>query len=613
MRRAGHEEPTWLPLPKPNHETATPPTPLAGFGIAWAIFWALLATVGVQDHLRQGGTELWKPLLWEGSSCVVASAIVWAQWRRAARADRLLAQPWRWFAHSLQWLPLAAPLFVAAVYALRHGVYAFIGQTYAHDPWGTVFRYETLKFALFYLLFVAVFFGIRSHAALNDAQLRLARERGLVQQAQLLQLTQQIEPHFLFNALNTIASTIHTEPDLADTLLTQLAALLRAATELARQPETTLDEELRLLEAYAAIMRQRFAERVELRFDVDPAARACRVPTLRAATAAGKRLPPWRGTALATHPHRGARRARRAPFAPGSARRRRSTRGRAALRRRAGKPAPAPVDALRRPGNAAAAAARFRRRVGAHRVAMRVLIVDDEKPARERLRRLLAVFEGVHIVGEAQDGETALAQVAALAPDALFLDVQMPGASGLDVAASLTEPAPAVVFVTAFDQYALQAFDSAAVDYLLKPVAPDRLARAVQRLLERHRERGTPARAPAHPPPAQLLIPDRGRTHVVTVADILWLEAADNYVVVHTPESAPLMRRTLAGLLADLGAGFVRTHRGAAVALAKVQQVQARGKGDALVALHGGASVPCSRQFRAGLLQALSAHRDRAV
>ncbi len=236
---------------------------------------------------------------------------------------------------------------------------------------------------------------------------------------------------------------------------------------------------------------------------------------------------------------------------------------------------------------------------------MRALIVDDEKPARERLRRLLAAFDDLQVVGEAHDGESALVQVASLAPDALFLDVQMPGASGLDVAASLPEPAPAVVFVTAFDHYAVQAFDAAALDYLLKPVAPDRLARAVQRL----RERGTLLRSAARPAPAQLLIADRGRTHVVAVADIEWLEAADNYVVVHAAERAPLLRRTLAGLLADLGAGFVRTHRSAAVALAQVQQLQARSKGDSAILLRGGAVVPCSRQYRAALWARLDGAR----
>lgn len=234
---------------------------------------------------------------------------------------------------------------------------------------------------------------------------------------------------------------------------------------------------------------------------------------------------------------------------------------------------------------------------------MRVLIVDDETPARERLRRLLLAFADVEVIGQARDGEEALAAIAAQAPDALFLDVQMPGASGLDVAASLPEPAPAIVFVTAHDRYAVQAFDAAAVDYLLKPVEPQRLAQALQRLRERL---GAP-RPPLQP--AQLLVADRGRTQVIAVADILWLEAADNYVVLHTPDRAPLLRRTLSGLLADLGPGFVRTHRGAAVALAHVTQLEPLGKGDARITLRGGSTAPCSRQYREELVTRLAATR----
>jgi two-component system LytT family response regulator len=234
---------------------------------------------------------------------------------------------------------------------------------------------------------------------------------------------------------------------------------------------------------------------------------------------------------------------------------------------------------------------------------MRVLIVDDEAPARARLRRLLAAAADVEVAGEARNAAEALTLVAELAPEALFLDVQMPGPSGLDVAASLADPAPAVVFVTAFDQYAVQAFDAAAVDYLLKPVEPDRLERALQRL----RARVGPA-AP-HPAPVNLLIPDRGRTHVVPVSEILWLEAADNYVVVHTASRAPLMRRTLAGLLDDLGDAFVRTHRSAAVALAHVTGLEPLEKGDALVVVRGTVRVPCSRQQRALLAQRLRGTR----
>lgn len=256
------------------------PMPALGFALAWATFCVLLTTVGVQDYVRQGGTELWRPLFWDGSSLLVASLIIAVQWRRAAALDDCLPRPWRWFIRNLRWLPLIAPAFVAAVFALRHGVYALLGQTYDHEPWSVVFRYEVLKFSMFYLLFGAVIFGLRSNAALNQAQLRIARERALAQEAQLLQLTQQLEPHFIFNALNTVAATIGSDAALAERLVTQLASLLRAATDLARRPQTTLDEELRLLRAYAAIMCQRFADRVDLRFDIAPGLGECIVPTL---------------------------------------------------------------------------------------------------------------------------------------------------------------------------------------------------------------------------------------------------------------------------------------------------------------------------------------------
>ncbi|MCW7538638.1 LytTR family DNA-binding domain-containing protein [Aquabacterium sp. A7-Y] len=231
---------------------------------------------------------------------------------------------------------------------------------------------------------------------------------------------------------------------------------------------------------------------------------------------------------------------------------------------------------------------------------MRVLIVDDEPPARARLRRLLAAFEDVKVVGEAADGEQALALLSQAPVDALFVDVQMPEVDGLDLAASLPEDGPALVFVTAHDRYALAAFDTSAVDYLLKPVEPERLARALQRLRAR-----APQARPQVAPPRRLLIPDRGRTHVVTCEQIEWLESADNYVVVHSAGRALLMRRTLAGLLADLGPGFVRVHRSAAVALAQVSTLRPRDKGDAVVVLRNGAEVACSRQYRPALVERL--------
>jgi two-component system LytT family response regulator len=228
-----------------------------------------------------------------------------------------------------------------------------------------------------------------------------------------------------------------------------------------------------------------------------------------------------------------------------------------------------------------------------------LLIVDDEPPARARLSRLLAAHDDVQVVGEAGDAVEALALCSALHPDAVLLDIRMPGTDGLDLAASLPDPRPAVVFVTAHGEHALAAFDAAALDYLLKPVTPQRLAQALQRLRER------PRPAAPRPAPAQLLIPDRQRLHVVPVAQISWLEAADNYVVVHAQGCAPLLRRTLAGLLQDLGPGFVQTHRSAAVALAAVRHVAALDGGEARVHLLDGSQVRCSRQRRAELLARL--------
>lgn len=240
---------------------------------------------------------------------------------------------------------------------------------------------------------------------------------------------------------------------------------------------------------------------------------------------------------------------------------------------------------------------------------MRLLIVDDEAPARARLRRLLAAIDGAEVVGEAADGEQALALVAQWQPDAVLLDVQMPELDGLSVAASLPDDGPAVIFVTAFDAYALQAFDARALDYLLKPVEPDRLARALQRVRLRSPPREQPGEQPRTPLPplplTQLLVPTRLGLQVLRVADIEWIAAADNYVTLHAPGRELLLRRTLAGLLADLGEGFVRVHRSAAVALARVAEVKPNDKGDAVLRLASGAEVACSRAFRAALVERL--------
>jgi two-component system LytT family response regulator len=244
---------------------------------------------------------------------------------------------------------------------------------------------------------------------------------------------------------------------------------------------------------------------------------------------------------------------------------------------------------------------------------MRILIVDDERPARDKLRRMLSAEPGVSAIEEARDGVEALEMLPSFAPDLLLLDIQMPEISGLDVAASLPSPAPLVVFVTAYDEYAVQAFDANAIDYLLKPYDQPRLQRALQRARERLsplRIAGAPA-AETAPLPAvtQLLVPERNGTRIVRVEHIQWIETADNYVVLHTADGAPLMRQTLAGLLDKLGPRFIRCHRRAAVQAGWIASIVNHDKGDGELLLHSGARVPLSRQYRADVIAGTTAPR----
>jgi two-component system LytT family response regulator len=254
---------------------------------------------------------------------------------------------------------------------------------------------------------------------------------------------------------------------------------------------------------------------------------------------------------------------------------------------------------------------------------MRILIVDDERPARDKLHRMLASEPGITAIEEARDGVEALERLPTFAPDVLLLDIQMPEITGLDVAASLPSPAPLVVFVTAYDEYAIRAFDANAIDYLLKPYDQPRLQRALQRVRERlaqHRAAAVTLSASAQPMPTpaqpsdlplpaitQLLVPERSGTRVVKVDQIQWIETADNYVILHTADSEPLMRQTLAGLLEKLGPRFIRCHRRAAVQLSWIASIVNHDKGDGELLLHGGARAPLSRQYRAEVEARLAA------
>ena len=272
--------------------------------------------------------------------------------------------------------------------------------------------------------------------------------------------------------------------------------------------------------------------------------------------------------------------------------------------------------------------------------ALRVLVVDDEEFARQRVRRLLERERDVEVVGECATGRETVESIAALAPDLVFLDVQMPGLDGFGVLRELdAERAPLVIFVTAFDEHALRAFDVHALDYLLKPVDADRFHVALDRArrlhgqataAERHakllgflarmedrpRDREATLAYRADPqanradyaagdvreaprPPERLLIKEDGRMFFIKTAEIDWIESYGNYARVHIGARKHLIRDTMAELEKLLEpAGFARIHRSAIVNLDRVTVMQPWFSGKFVVQLADGTRLKLSRWYR---------------
>jgi two-component system LytT family sensor kinase len=247
---------------------------------AWLLFWALLVVTAVQDFVRDGGTAIWQPVLWELSSGVSATILMLLQLHLTRRHDHLLATPWRWFRLQLMWIPVNCLLFVPMAFGIRHGVYALMGETYTHQAWAQLFLYESIKVSLFFATFIVTRFGVMSFQEMLDERARAEQAKHLLKQAQLFRLTQQMQPHFLFNALNTISSLMQTDVARADAVLLQLADVLRASLDLSEQYEVSLASELRLARGYAALMSERFVDRVEIDWQIDEATLACKVPVM---------------------------------------------------------------------------------------------------------------------------------------------------------------------------------------------------------------------------------------------------------------------------------------------------------------------------------------------
>jgi two-component system LytT family response regulator len=242
---------------------------------------------------------------------------------------------------------------------------------------------------------------------------------------------------------------------------------------------------------------------------------------------------------------------------------------------------------------------------------LRAIIVDDEPLARKRLRELLAGRADIELVGEAVDGASAIQAIDDLRPDLVFLDVEMPEATGLDVVERITHD-PFVIFTTAYDRYAVAAFELQAIDYLLKPFGEERLARALDRVSTTGDARSSAHRARAAlsmngGAVDHLLVRDRGRLVPVAVRDIVRLEAGDDYTSVHTRGRNYLVYLTLQDFERMLDPGrYVRVHRSHIVNIAHVAQFTPADGGRFVLEMTDGTKLPVSRAHAKAL-------RERAV
>jgi two-component system, LytTR family, response regulator len=224
---------------------------------------------------------------------------------------------------------------------------------------------------------------------------------------------------------------------------------------------------------------------------------------------------------------------------------------------------------------------------------MKALVVDDEPLARRELRRLLAAFPIVQVVGEAGNIDEARERIEALCPDVVFLDIQMPGGTGFDLLAQL-DRVPRIVFTTAYDQYAVKAFEVNALDYLLKPVEPERLATAIRKIQESS-PRETPPTGSA--PLEQLFIKDGPRCWFVPLRQVSLMTSEGNYVRLHWGKERPLLGRSLSSLEQKLDPKrFFRANRAQILNLEFIQQVESGEGGRLYVQLRDGPEVEVSRR-----------------
>jgi two-component system LytT family response regulator len=618
---------------------------------AWVVP-ALLAALAAYLQARMGWRERvdLKALLWEGGDWLLYGALTPLVFLLARRLPLRRGQ-----------LARNIPIhFVGAL--LLCLLWAGLGLIYRHllglEPMGPTPLRSIEGWALITLPFgVAVYFAVLGvehatvyYAEAREREVHAARLSSQLAEARLGALRSQLNPHFLFNSLNAITVLVRDRDiDTASRMLEQLGDVLRQALATDRTPEIPLAEEIGFLERYLAIEQVRFSDRLRATFEVDPEAMGAAVPSfvlqplvenalrhgLAKRTEGGTLVIAARregdelvlevgndGPGLGT-PQTGER--------PGlglsNTRERLATmygdRGRLMLANRATGGVIATVRLPYREFSALPP--------GSSMADVRALIVDDEPLARRGVRQLLAAHPDILVVGECRNGREALRAFDSLSPDLVFLDVQMPGLDGFGV---LRERGgrrmPFLVFVTAFDEFAVRAFEAQALDYLVKPLSQARFDATIRRVRERMRlvdagglaahlanllaaDAGRRAGGMPAPPAGdgrRIAVPTATGRLFLDPTEIDWVEARDYYAGIHAGGQRHLVRESLVSLEKRLDPSeFVRVHRSALVRIDRVREIRSA-EGDSVAILADGTAVPVSRRRRARLAASLRISPD---
>jgi two-component system LytT family response regulator len=246
---------------------------------------------------------------------------------------------------------------------------------------------------------------------------------------------------------------------------------------------------------------------------------------------------------------------------------------------------------------------------------LRALIIDDEPPARTKIRKFAGMYPDLEVIGEAGDGMEAVAKILELRPDLIFLDIQMPRGDGFEVLREVyPEVKPFVIFTTSFDEYAIRAFEVEALDYLLKPFTVERFQRAVDRAL-RSRSGGEAVDKMTRllrdfqssiPHIPRILVRNEGKMFFVKAADIEWVEAEEKYVLLHTRTQHHLIRKSISALESELPRSiFVRVHRGHILNLDALKEIDSLPHGDSVAILKSGVRIRVGRNYREALVRAM--------